>query len=70
MVRAAQEAVMQRPNFAIDAIGDSDDEEAGEVGDGDDEGVMDEVSGGFLLFKPPKPPFSIALFWHAIYQTD
>jgi hypothetical protein len=40
MVRAAQEAVMQRPNFAIDAIGDSDGEEGGE----DDAGVMDEVS--------------------------
>ncbi|KAK8847460.1 hypothetical protein IAR55_005318 [Kwoniella newhampshirensis] len=41
MVRAAQEAVMHRPNFAIDAIGDSDgeDEEEGE----DDSGVMDEV---------------------------
>lgn len=38
MVRAAQEAVMHRPNFAIDAIGDSDD-------DGEDDGgeVMDEV---------------------------
>lgn len=46
MVRHAQEAVMQRPNFAIDAIGDSDgedeeEEEGGEV-DGDD-AVMDEV---------------------------
>lgn len=40
MVRAAQEAVMHRPNFAIDAIGDSDDE--GETPD-DDAGVMDEV---------------------------
>ncbi|WRT64714.1 uncharacterized protein IL334_001648 [Kwoniella shivajii] len=40
MVKAAQEAVMHRPNFAIDAIGDSDDE--GEP-EGDDEGVMDEV---------------------------
>nr|XP_018265399.1 GTPase activating protein [Kwoniella dejecticola CBS 10117]OBR87557.1 GTPase activating protein [Kwoniella dejecticola CBS 10117] len=38
MVKAAQEAVMHRPNFAIDAIGDSDDE-----GGEDDEGVMDEV---------------------------
>lgn len=41
MVRQAQEAVMQRPNFAIDAIGDSDDE--GDAEGGDDEGVMDEV---------------------------
>ncbi|WVQ83298.1 hypothetical protein IAT38_005437 [Cryptococcus sp. DSM 104549] len=39
MVRAAQEAVMQRPNFAVDAIGDSDGEEEEE----DDSGVMDEV---------------------------
>ncbi|WWD07604.1 hypothetical protein V865_005705 [Kwoniella europaea PYCC6329] len=38
MVKAAQEAVMHRPNFAIDAIGDSDDDGEGE---GDD--VMDEV---------------------------
>jgi hypothetical protein len=42
MVRAAQEAVMQRPNFAIDAIGDSDGEDEEEVED--DSGVMDEVS--------------------------
>lgn len=41
MVRAAQEAVMHRPNFAIDAIGDSDGEE--EEGGEDDTGVMDEV---------------------------
>ncbi|OCF45828.1 GTPase activating protein [Kwoniella heveanensis CBS 569] len=41
MVRAAQEAVMQRPNFAIDAIGDSDGEDEGEGED--DSGVMDEV---------------------------
>ena len=41
MVRAAQEAVMHRPNFAIDAIGDSDGEDEGE-GEGDDT-VMDEV---------------------------
>lgn len=40
MVRAAQEAVMHRPNFAIDAIGDSDGEEEEE---GADDGVMDEV---------------------------
>jgi hypothetical protein len=40
MVRHAQEAVMHRPNFAIDAIGDSDGEDEGE---GDDAGVMDEV---------------------------
>ena len=40
MVRQAQQAVMERPNFAIDAIGDSDGEyEGGE----DDTGVMDEV---------------------------
>ena len=37
MVRQAQEAVNHRPNFAIDAIGDSDGEEE------DDGGVMDEV---------------------------
>jgi hypothetical protein len=46
MVRHAQEAVMQRPNFAIDAIGDSDgeDEENEEGGDGEgDDAVMDEV---------------------------
>ncbi len=40
MVRAAQEAVMHRPNFAIDAIGDSDGEDEE---DGADDGVMDEV---------------------------
>lgn len=40
MVIKAQEAVMNRPNFAIDAIGDSDGEE--EEGGGDD-AVMDEV---------------------------
>lgn len=39
-LRAAQEAVMHRPNFAIDAIGDSDGEDDGVE---DDEGVMDEV---------------------------
>lgn len=45
MVRQAQEAVlMQRPNFAVDAIGDSDGEEE-EEGE-DDAGVMDEVSWG------------------------
>lgn len=44
MVRAAQEAVMQRPNFAIDAIGDSDGEDEDDEDDGgDDSGVMDEV---------------------------
>lgn len=45
MVRQAQEAVMQRPNFAIDAIGDSDgeEEEDGAEGDGGDDAVMDEV---------------------------
>lgn len=42
MVRHAQEAVMQRPNFAIDAIGDSDGEEEEEEGEEGD-GVMDEV---------------------------
>ncbi|WVW78360.1 hypothetical protein I302_100314 [Kwoniella bestiolae CBS 10118] len=41
MVKAAQEAVMHRPNFAIDAIGDSDDEEGAE-GEGEED-VMDEV---------------------------
>ena len=40
MVKAAQEAVMHRPNFAIDAIGDSDGEDEGGE---DDTGVMDEV---------------------------
>lgn len=40
MVRAAQEAVMHRPNFAIDAIGDSDGEEEEE---GADDEIMDEV---------------------------
>jgi glycerol-3-phosphate dehydrogenase len=44
MVRQAQEAVMQRPNFAIDAIGDSDGEDEDEEEGGDDGGVMDEVS--------------------------
>ena len=43
MVRAAQEAVLQRPNFAIDAIGDSDGEDDEEEVE-DDSGVMDEVS--------------------------
>ena len=41
MVRHAQEAIMQRPNFAIDAIGDSDGEDEGGE---DDTSVMDEVS--------------------------
>jgi hypothetical protein len=40
MVRAAQEAVMHRPNFAIDAIGDSDGEDEEPE---DDAGVMAEV---------------------------
>jgi hypothetical protein len=40
MVKAAQEAINHRPNFAVDAIGDSDDED-GVGGDGED--VMDEV---------------------------
>lgn len=40
MVRAAQEAVMHRPNFAIDAIGDSDGEDESPE---DDSGVMAEV---------------------------
>lgn len=48
MVRAAQEAVLQRPNFAIDAIGDSDGEDDEEEVE-DDSGVMDEVS------PPPVP---------------
>lgn len=43
MVRQAQEAVMHRPNFAIDAIGDSDGEEDDEEGGQDDAGVLDEV---------------------------
>ena len=43
MVRQAQEAVRQRPNFAIDAIGDSDGEDDVDVGGEDDTGVMDEV---------------------------
>lgn len=46
MVMHAKEAVMHRPNFAIDAIGDSDGED--EVGE-DDGGVMDEVSWRGLL---------------------
>lgn len=42
MVKAAQEAINHRPNFAVDAIGDSDgEEEEGGAGDGGD--VMDEV---------------------------
>ena len=46
MVRQAQEAVMSRPNFAIDAIGDSDGEEDEEEGEGRgaDDAVLDEVS--------------------------
>lgn len=43
MIRAAQEAVMRRPNFAIDAIGDSDPEDDAEGAAEDDTGVMDEV---------------------------
>lgn len=40
MVKQAQAAIMDRPNFAIDAIGDSDDE----GGEGEDaDAVMDEV---------------------------
>jgi hypothetical protein len=46
MVRAAQEAVLSRPNFAIDAIGDSDGEDDEEEVE-DDSGVMDEVSHSF-----------------------
>jgi len=49
MVKQAQAAVNQRPNFAIDAIGDSDGEDdeddavgAGAAG-GEDDAVMDEV---------------------------
>ncbi|KAJ9094355.1 hypothetical protein QFC19_007963 [Naganishia cerealis] len=41
MIKAAQEAVMHRPNFAIDAIGDSDPED--DQGGAEDEGIMDEV---------------------------
>lgn len=40
MLRAAQEAIMHRPNFAIDAIGESDEDVQGGE---DEEGVMDEV---------------------------
>lgn len=47
MIKAAQEAVMHRPNFAIDAIGDSDPED--DQGGAEDEGIMDEVSGEFLF---------------------
>jgi hypothetical protein len=43
MIKAAQEAVMHRPNFAIDAIGDSDPED--DPGGAEEEGIMDEVSG-------------------------
>ena len=41
MVKQAQAAIMDRPNFAIDAIGDSDDE--GEPEGEDADAVMDEV---------------------------
>jgi hypothetical protein len=40
MLRAAQEAIMHRPNFAIDAIGEGDEDVQGGE---DEEGVMDEV---------------------------
>ncbi|KAL7420012.1 hypothetical protein Q5752_004976 [Cryptotrichosporon argae] len=43
MLRAAQDAVMHRPNFAIDAIGDSDGEDDDDEAAEDDGGVMDEV---------------------------
>lgn len=43
MLRAAQEAINHRPNFAIDAIGDSDEEDETEQAGEDEEGVMDEV---------------------------
>jgi len=43
MVKQAQAAVMDRPNFAIDAIGDSDGEEDDDEGDVADDAVMDEV---------------------------
>lgn len=43
MVRAAQEAVMHRPNFAIDAIGDSDGEEDEEEGEEETAAIMNEV---------------------------
>ena len=43
MVKQAQEAVMARPNFAIDAIGDSDGEDEDDDAADADEGVMDEV---------------------------
>lgn len=53
MVRAAQEAVLQRPNFAIDAIGDSDDEDDEGQEVEDDSGVMDEASPDPLILKLP-----------------
>lgn len=43
MVKQAQAAVMDRPNFAIDAIGDSDGEEEDDEAEGADDAVMDEV---------------------------
>nr|ODN93686.1 GTPase activating protein [Cryptococcus depauperatus CBS 7855] len=43
MVKAAQEAVMHRPNFAIDAIGDSDDEGGAEEGEDETAAIMNEV---------------------------
>lgn len=49
IIKAAQEAVMQRPNFAIDAIGDSDPEE--DQGGAEDEGIMDEVSGNRVVTR-------------------
>ena len=52
MVRQAQEAVMSRPNFAIDAIGDSDGEEEEEGGRGADDAVMDEVSASCFGISP------------------
>ena len=48
MVQRANEAVMERQRFAIDEVGDDDDEIDGEVEDTTaDDGVMDEVSPGF-----------------------
>jgi hypothetical protein len=50
MIKAAQEAVMHRPNFAIDAIGDSSDPEGDDQGGAEDEGIMDEVSFTAICF--------------------
>ena len=51
MVKAAQEAINHRPNFAVDAIGDSEDEDEGndEGAGGEGGDVMDEVCFCFLF---------------------